>query len=149
MRVLTLTYEEKYKLIKCSFDRNIEFTQHLKYRIKASHRRYDSEDKCWYVKEVAITTLVRLGDTYFDRIVYKELPVYLQIKIADRKNIQLSKAVSGQTAYQVLHLQESAPLEVVKAAYKALAHIHHPDKGGETEMFTQINEAYEKICEEK
>ena len=47
--------------------------------------------------------------------------------------------------YQTLHLLPSAPPEVVKAAYKALATLHHPDKGGETEVMQRINDAYGRL----
>jgi curved DNA-binding protein CbpA len=42
-------------------------------------------------------------------------------------------------------LLPSAPPEVVRAAYKALAMKHHPDKGGSTELMQAINQAYERL----
>jgi hypothetical protein len=49
--------------------------------------------------------------------------------------------------YVTLHLLPSAPPEVVKAAYKALATLHHPDKpGGETEVMQRINAAYRTLA---
>lgn len=149
MRILTLAYNEKNKLIGCSFSRNPKFHQLLKYRIKSSQRHYYSGDNSWYVKDVAIVQLVRFGKQCFDRVVYKDLPAHLQLKIAASKGNSLHKAVTEQDPYQVLHLQTSAPLEVIKAAYKALAHLHHPDKGGDQVTFTQINDAYVEICGEK
>jgi hypothetical protein len=44
--------------------------------------------------------------------------------------------------FATLHLLPSAPVEVVKAAYKALAVIHHPDKGGDAERMKALNAAY-------
>jgi preprotein translocase subunit Sec63 len=149
MRVLTLSYDPEHRLIGCSFSMSKQFVQYLKYRIKPAQRRYDSKDRKWYVKDTSINTLVRFGRICFDRIVYKDLPAHLQIKIADSKNNAIKRAIIGDSPYQVLHLQTSAPLVVVKAAYKALAHLHHPDKGGSPEAFTQINNAYVEICEEK
>jgi curved DNA-binding protein CbpA len=40
----------------------------------------------------------------------------------------------------------SAPPEVVKAAYRALAVLNHPDKGGETEVMQRINAAYRRLA---
>ncbi len=48
-------------------------------------------------------------------------------------------------AFATLHLLPSAPPEVVRASYKALAMKHHPDKGGDTEAMQKINEAYERL----
>ncbi|HEY7182350.1 MAG TPA: J domain-containing protein [Blastocatellia bacterium] len=48
-------------------------------------------------------------------------------------------------AFRTLHLLDSAPPEVVRAAYKALALLHHPDAGGDQEQMTAINLAYEVL----
>lgn len=49
--------------------------------------------------------------------------------------------------YAALHLLSSAPVSVVKAAYKALALEHHPDRGGDPETFSKITAAYTKLTE--
>src|SRR6266508_2478961 len=48
-------------------------------------------------------------------------------------------------AFRALHLLDSAPTEVIKAAYKALALLHHPDAGGSQEHMTALNLAYEVL----
>jgi DnaJ-domain-containing protein 1 len=49
-------------------------------------------------------------------------------------------------AFATLHLLPSAPPEVVRASYKALAMKHHPDHGGDTEAMQKINEAYRRLA---
>jgi hypothetical protein len=51
--------------------------------------------------------------------------------------------------YAELHLLPGAPGEVVRAAYRALCMIHHPDRnGGEgNDKLQRLNVAYEKIME--
>lgn len=44
--------------------------------------------------------------------------------------------------YEVLGLDKTATPEEIKKAYKKLAKMHHPDAGGDEEMFKKINEAY-------
>ncbi len=44
--------------------------------------------------------------------------------------------------YRLLHVQPDAPAEVIKAAYRALMGIHHPDKGGDVVEASLVNEAY-------
>jgi hypothetical protein len=44
--------------------------------------------------------------------------------------------------FAALYLLPSAPVEVVRAAYRALAIIHHPDHGGDAERMRAINAAY-------
>jgi hypothetical protein len=47
--------------------------------------------------------------------------------------------------YTALHLLPSAPAELVKAAYRTLAQIHHPDHGGSEETMKRLNEAFGKL----
>jgi len=35
---------------------------------------------------------------------------------------------------------------LIRAAFKCLAQIHHPDKGGETEVMQRINDAYRRLA---
>lgn len=46
---------------------------------------------------------------------------------------------------KILYVTDSAPPEVVKAAYRALSTLHHPDHGGSTEMMQKINAAYSAL----
>ncbi len=49
-------------------------------------------------------------------------------------------------AFATLHLLPSAPPEVVRASYKALVQLVHPDKpGGDTEAMQRLNAAYERL----
>ena len=55
----------------------------------------------------------------------------------------------GDDPYRVLGLHSGASMRVVKAAYRALAQDTHPDRGGDPEKFKRVQEAYEKICQER
>jgi TolA-binding protein len=54
--------------------------------------------------------------------------------------------VAGQDPYAVLGVTGEAPPEVIEAAYKALAKIYHPDRGGSKEVMQRINRAHDAIC---
>lgn len=47
--------------------------------------------------------------------------------------------------YSVLFVTPSAPVEVIEAAYKALARKYHPDNGGDTQRMQEINAAYSAL----
>jgi len=48
--------------------------------------------------------------------------------------------------YQILGVSKSASAEDVKAAFRKLAHVYHPDKkGGDETKFKEINEAYQVL----
>jgi DnaJ-class molecular chaperone len=44
--------------------------------------------------------------------------------------------------YQTLAVEKTATADEIKRAYRRLASQHHPDKGGSTEQFQRIEEAY-------
>jgi len=48
--------------------------------------------------------------------------------------------------YKVLGVSSGAPVEVIKAAYRALMKIHHPDVGGDTRKAQEIEEAYRMLA---
>ena len=52
---------------------------------------------------------------------------------------------TNKNTHAVLYLIEGAPPEVVRASYRALSKIHHPDVGGDRIRFEEINEAYKKL----
>ncbi len=47
--------------------------------------------------------------------------------------------------YQSLGLKFDATQEEIKSAYRRLAGVHHPDRGGAPEVFRRIQAAYEVI----
>jgi DnaJ-class molecular chaperone len=49
--------------------------------------------------------------------------------------------------YQILGVSKSATQEEIKKAYRKLALIHHPDKGGSAEKFKEIKKAYEILSD--
>lgn len=48
--------------------------------------------------------------------------------------------------YQILGIKRGASLDEAKKAYRKLASIHHPDKGGDTQRFQEIQTAYDSIA---
>jgi len=50
--------------------------------------------------------------------------------------------------YKTLNLNKNSSLEEIKISYKQLAKQYHPDKGGTTEKFQEIQIAYETLSDE-
>jgi hypothetical protein len=50
--------------------------------------------------------------------------------------------MNRRNLYRLLHVQPDAPLEVVRAAYRALMARHHPDHGGDHEHAALLTEAW-------
>ena len=49
--------------------------------------------------------------------------------------------------YEALGLSRNANEHDIKRAYRKMAHEHHPDKGGSSDKFKEINQAYEILSD--
>ena len=49
--------------------------------------------------------------------------------------------------YTTLGISKQASADEIKKAYRKLASQHHPDKGGDTAKFQQIEEAYRTLSD--
>lgn len=48
--------------------------------------------------------------------------------------------------FDLMALPSDASLEQVRSRWRALAALHHPDKGGDVAVFQELSEAYERAC---
>lgn len=51
--------------------------------------------------------------------------------------------------YKILGVKKSASADEIKRAFRKLSHLHHPDKGGDSEKFKEINEAYQILSDQQ
>lgn len=56
--------------------------------------------------------------------------------------------MSTESYYDILGVSESATQDEIKKAYRKKAVEHHPDKGGDEQVFKKISEAYDTIGDE-
>ncbi len=54
-------------------------------------------------------------------------------------------STGDSSTYSTLFLTSDAPPEVIRAAYKALSFLHHPDRGGDMIKMQELNAAMQKI----
>jgi len=121
----------------------------LKDYVPACHRVYVPDRKTWRVDAYAHDCLH--GWLAYARATFNARIEWIGEAYADPEAEwtppppprQKPKAVDP---YQVLHLRETAPPELVKVAYRCLAQIHHPDHGGDTDVMQRINDAYRRLA---
>jgi len=149
MNTLKITYDSVTQFCLLRHGYNRRFSDFMKCGISPlSYRRWVTDRKSWEVHISKLPHVVSVARRFFGYVDYSDLPENLQINLVMNAYEEPTKAAPVvSTPYEVLHLLPSAPREVVKAAYKALALLHHPDHGGDAELFKEINLAYESISD--
>jgi hypothetical protein len=113
----------------------------LKQEIPRQGCKFDAEQRCWVIDHKCQGELERwLGRM---RCEIKADVVYRNKHQNGRSEPTTHHQITN--AYATLHLLSTAPPELVKAAYRCLAMINHPDHGGDTEAMQQINNAYARL----
>lgn len=110
-----------------------------KAHIPYSRRSYVPETRVWRFwggyEEDAATLLI----SFFPDA---DVPTH-----ARRRKTRPEPRTTGTDHFRVLHLRETAPVELIESAYRVLARLHHPDAGGFHEAMQQINGAYAALRE--
>lgn len=131
--------------VKFPFD--LDVVEDLKAAIPARERRWRPETKTWfvtrpYVEFVANLLLRRFGDL-------EEVLAFTEPESPHERRGRFRPDPSPirptDAAYRELYLQSNAPAAVIEAAYRALAKLNHPDRGGDDERMRAINLAYEAL----
>lgn len=105
-----------------------------------SYRKF--EKGSWLVYFTKLPEVISVASKDYNSITYIEVP--------EEWKSGTSVIIDTSESYKCLYLQENAPLEVVKAAYKALAIIYHPDHHqGSSDQMIKLNQAYETITKER
>ena len=116
--------------------------------LKANYRSYDREEYVWLVYWEELGKIVSVAKTQYEYVDYGTLPAQWQMVAAGASpNVRRRSPVSSpvKSHWDFLYVLREAPREVVKAAYKALVTLHHPDVGGDVERFREIDSAYKAI----
>ena len=93
--------------------------------------------------EVAIAETEKLSDYYRDWDNFENTDEEQVAELLGSFWTQFAGLDKRESAYEVLELEPDAVMQQVIDSYRRLAAMHHPDKGGDKEIFIQIRQAYE------
>jgi len=140
------------------FEYDPDLVQAIK-QVPSNFRKWDGGDKVWYVDIDWFKDACR----FLDSAVNNDLGTKghhgrertqkdQQQKRRDpsqewddwKRNPFKGTGAKTKTCWEQLHLTEDAPLDLVKAAYRILSKIHHPDVGGDHKRMVEVNLAYKQ-----
>ena len=109
----------------------------IKRIVPARSRTYDPSQSAWIVASVCRDTIHQMLEDVF---------VHVEMDAEETYSPPPSPTSTPRhTEYHVLHLQPTAPPELVESAYKTLTKLYHPDRGGDHDKMTEINAAVSAI----
>ncbi len=104
--------------------------------------RYDGAAREWTLPAYSIARLQRWADAWAGQQEWNAAPRTGQQWHSERpQDAPEAPSASLTSAYGVLHLLPSAPPELVTVAYRTLAQLHHPDRGGDAAAMVRLNQA--------
>lgn len=142
--IAAIIYQENEIWVRTPF--NKDFVDWVKSEVVINCRRWDKENDVWVISY-----------SYEDDLIVECFKLFHEVKKIGKRSAkktepQFSRSrqtpMDARTAYDVFHLQPSAPPELINAAYRVMAKLYHPDVYGEpdaTDQMKKINDAYEKI----
>jgi hypothetical protein len=121
-------------------DQFVDVIDSLKGIIPAHYRTYSMESKTWTIKSR------RCLKDWLNEV--RSWGVSVEWATTGRQEYSQPRQTwpdLREAAYTTLHLLPSAPIELVAAAKKTLAQLHHPDRGGDLRAMQEINNAADVI----
>lgn len=132
--------------LRIDSDYNEAFISAFKNTIPWKKRQWDKEKKCWFVDKFFKPIVLSLLEEHYD---YVDIQISEDAKIkelvAEIRKLKLISASHADHDYNFMGLLPSAEDVVVKAAYKKLTMINHPDRGGSENYMKDLNRAYNNI----
>lgn len=146
-KVAHIRYAEPNEMrIRGTYDAN--FVTELK--VGLASRVWDAKTREWVVDVGERISALRLIKKYYSTVIEdNELPSGR--KKPDQQKAEPAAPSQGlptEKDYAVLHLLPTAPIELVKVAYRTLAKMYHPDTSHAADadkIMSRLNKAYEAI----
>jgi len=116
----------------------------LKSYISPEARAFDPQAKQWSIAKDADEMFQRW--LVYARTVLGAKDEWVKQSDSRRERHRARPRPQAVDPYQVFHLRETAPPELIRAAFKCLAKLNHPDVGGDTRRMQELNEAFQLLA---
>lgn len=141
--ILVLIPEDDWVVLKTN-KIDSTFTNFIRYSIKpVGYRRYDRRRRVWLIHWTRLPLIASMARRYCHHVDWSRLPDKWQMFMVGGQVVE--DPCQETNPHELLYVLDDAPFEVIKAAYRALAQLHHPDKGGDQASFRAIKAAFEEI----
>ena len=149
---LTLTPVDVYAQVSLDED-SAALVSFIRSRVKPTvYRHYDHQRGSWLVHWRYLPQVVQAARSLGMTVDWGALPSTWQMHIAGAQIAEDVPAVvvlAPDNPRTVLFVTDDAPFVVVRAAYKALVKLYHPDiGGGDAAMMVRVNAAYAAVQQE-
>lgn len=136
--------------VRLTFPYTQRLVSELKNGVPARHRTYNPDDKSWIVYQPFVQFSSDLVRSYYPNVSitdreFRDHPRRQQRDYRRSETFFTPPPPKADDAWMVMHLQPTAPKELIEAAYKVLARLNHPDAGGTHEAMIRLNEARDTL----
>lgn len=122
--------------VRFPFDRWV--VESIKAQIPSECRSYEPLIKTWFVGPGWGAVVEAILCSAFD-------DVAIEYETDSYQRSEPTPIRKTDPEFAALYLLPGAPAEVVRAVYRTLARLNHPDKGGDTARMQEINAAFETL----
>lgn len=123
--------------IKIRFPFNQWIIDQIKLHVPSIDREYDPQTKSWTVDQDYARLVIGFLDNVFTDVQI--------IREKTQREQQTTPPSPPRGPYADLHLLPTAPPELVTVAYRCLAKLYHPDRGGSVIDMQRLNVAMSLI----
>jgi hypothetical protein len=136
-----------YRLKVSSPDRDDFFAaiEALKNSIAPYHREYDGGTRQWLISGDGDSADCLYSWLDEMEVRFNAEAIWNEEKKQSYTRPHKQAETSPVDLFATLHLLPTAPPELIKAAYRTLASLTHPDHGGDELKMKRLNLAYEKL----
>jgi DnaJ domain len=126
-----------------------EFIEALKAAVPWRYRSFDGEAKHWIVRQPYVDVALDVAGQYYEMTQYFTTQDASPSTPLHPVEECLRRVQAMWREHADLYVLPHAPWTVIQAAYRALALLVHPDRGGSHQRMVEVNRAYQGLRDQR